>query len=429
MLLLRLFVNDEVLWIRMFLYNNTIPIPMERYDAIIAGGGPAGGLAGNEIAGRGFNVLILEEHQQVGKPVQCAGLVSQRTLEVAGVNDISLNPIYGLRMVAPDGYELEFRSDNVKALVIDRSGFDRLLLKKALDNGCELKLRSRFMGAERNINGLRVRYRENNVLKTAETKILIGADGSQSAVRKKFGFPEPKETLSGFEVELAGVDIEQDIVHVFLGRNLAPGFFLWVIPVSRDTARVGLCVGNEDSRWDRGSGGSAFLYLKRFLKSEKASFLRNGKQLQLIAGSIPIGFMKRTVTDNVLLVGDAAAQVKPLSGGGLYPGLECARLCGRVVISSLEKEDYSAKFLKEYEAQWHKSMGREIRSGLRLRKFFLRLEDEKFNELARLLDREDILETIAQYGDIDFPSTLTQPLLKKAPLLLISAAPFLKRLF
>lgn len=394
---------------------------MENYDVVIAGGGPVGALVGRRVGAKGFDVLILEEHQQVGKPVQCAGLVSQRTIDWARLkktDDVVLNVIYGVRFVSPGGYELEIESDKAKAVVIDRTAFDRSMMKNALDSGCDVRLRSRFMRAKRKGDGLSVEYREGDILKSVDTKLLVGADGAQSAVRRTFGFPEPSEFLSGFEVELENLKMEENIVHVFLGRDVAPGFFLWAIPCG-GTVRVGLC----------STDGFAYSNLQKFLGSNQANFLDVGKPLHLMAGSIPIGFMKRTVADNVLIVGDAAAQVKPLSGGGLYPGLECARICGQVVVESLENGDYSADFLKRYQNRWQKGIGKEIRNGLKFRKLFLRLKDEQLDELTRTLDRDDLRETIGKYGDIDYPSKLTQPLLKKAPLLLIFATPFLKGLF
>ena len=119
-----------------------------------------------------------------------------------------------------------------------------------------------------------------------------------------------------------------------------------------------------------------------------------------------------------MLVGDAAAQVKPTSGGGIYPGLICATHCANTAIEALEKNDFSPSFLKKYQKNWEKEIGFELKIGMKFRKIFKNLSDKQFNNIVEKFQDPKIIETINKYGDIDYPSKLLKPLLKKTPFLI-----------
>ncbi len=183
-------------------------------------------------------------------------------------------------------------------------------------------------------------------------KLLIGADGPFSKTRELFNFPEPKEFLKGIGAEVSNVSIDPNFVEIFVGKNIAPGFFAWIIPTNKNgtEARIGLCI-------DSNALYPPMFYFKKFLKNKNTqTFLKDAKITRNIGGVIPLGALKKTFTDNVLLVGDAAAQVKPTSGGGLYPGLLSANHCANIVACSLEKNNFSSNFLKKYHKLWYKDI-------------------------------------------------------------------------
>jgi flavin-dependent dehydrogenase len=120
-----------------------------------------------------------------------------------------------------------------------------------------------------------------------------------------------------------------------------------------------------------------------------------------------------------MLVGDAACQVKPTSGGGVYTGLQGARNCARAATQALRDDDLSTKSLQRYHASWLEQMGPELEFGMLARGVFTRLRDEDFDRGLRLLDSKTMLRIISEYGDLDHPSQLLGPLISAFPILSI----------
>ena len=133
---------------------------------------------------------------------------------------------------------------------------------------------------------------------------------------------------------------------------------------------------------------------------------------------IPLGLNKKAVTDHVMIVGDAASQVKPTSGGGIYSGLLCAKHCGDVAIEAIRNQSFKSQFLKQYQTRWLDDIGRELTMGMRFRRIFKTLSDKQFDKYIEKFKNPKIIEIINSYGDIDYPSKLLRPLLKKAPSLI-----------
>jgi len=120
----------------------------------------------------------------------------------------------------------------------------------------------------------------------------------------------------------------------------------------------------------------------------------------------------------MLLVGDAAAQVKPTSGGGIYTGLLCAKYCSSVAIEALNKNDFSISMLKNYHKKWSAGIGRELNLGMKLRSIFKKLNDRQLDKYIKRFQNPIIIDTISKYGDIDYPSKLIKPLLERTPSLI-----------
>jgi flavin-dependent dehydrogenase len=149
--------------------------------------------------------------------------------------------------------------------------------------------------------------------------------------------------------------------------------------------------------------------------------------MKRFGGTIPLGPLKKTVDDHVMIVVDAAAQVKPTSGGGIYPGLFCATQCAIVAEEALQKQQFDGEFLKHYHRKWAKEIGRELSLGMRFRKIFTSLTDEQLNKYLKKLNNKKTIEIINTHGDIDFPSRLALPLIRALPSLLSLAPSMLKR--
>lgn len=349
-----------------------IKLKNNQFHAIIVGAGPSGCVVGRIIAEKGYDVLILEEHQEIGRPVQCTGLVSQRIGKIP--KEIIVNKIKKARFYS-NGRFFEVKSKK-KVFLLDREKYDKHLAKKAEKAGATIKLNTRFLG-----------FKNRRVItnkKTYETKVLIGADGPNSTVARACGIELPKNLLKAVQVKV-GASFIKDTVELWFGSDTAPGLFAWVVPENEETARVGLMTYLNPNK-----------FLENFLKRrfEKCKvFTRTGDVIRY-------GLIKKSVANNVLLVGDAACQVKPFSAGGLVYGKICAEIAGKACVKALEKNDFSEKFfLESYEKEWKKRLGFSIQQGLFMKKIFSKIQDKPF---AFALIKNLGISKLATFLDMDF---------------------------
>ncbi len=359
---------------------------MKRYDVAVIGGGPIGALAARYAALTGARVLLMEQGSGTGAASNCTGLISPRTLAIYSVSSTTvLRRIKGGRLHLPGGETWKLWAPDTRALVIDRAAFDRLCLEKAANAGVEVRTHTRVTHAVRGrvtINGK----------EKVEAAVIVGADGPTSSVRNWFSLPPPPQFLTAIQAIVEGTPENPEQVEVFVGRDIAPGGFAWAVPAEAGTLRVGLLAP---------AGTDVQRLLSRLLTAYFPGRIRTHG-----GGLIPIGPAERTYSDGAIVVGDAAGQVKPLSGGGLYFGGVCAQIAGKVAgqagLSGLTSEAY----LRLYEEEWKREIGYELDFGLSLRQIFFSLDDETLTAIKAIFDDPEILSLIENYGDFDYPSKL-----------------------
>ena len=385
---------------------------MKQYDVAVVGGGPVGGFVASIIADKGYTTLLIEEHNTIGKPLKCAGLITPRVFDLIPISKTQVveNEIYGAHIHSPSGDILTIGGDKKHALVINRPAFDQQILKQAEKKGADIRLGAKVVSAHKKNTYPQLKIKKDEDSQIISSLLLIGSDGPYSIIRKSFNFPEPQEFLKGIGANAENTNLDPKYVEIFLGRDIAPGFFAWAIPTNKQgtNARIGLCIDNTANHSLRN-------YFTNLLKHKR---LQDIKITEKIAGTIPLGALKKTTDSTLMLVGDAAAQVKPTSGGGIYPGLLCAKNCAAIAIEALENQDVSNRYLSKYHKQWTNEIGRELSLGMKMRKIIKNLDDFAMDTYLTKINNEKSIETINQYGDIDYPSKLAFPLLKKNPSLL-----------
>ncbi|VVB91926.1 Digeranylgeranylglycerophospholipid reductase [uncultured archaeon] len=369
-----------------------------KYDVVVVGAGPAGSVASKYAAKSGARTLLIEEHASIGSPMQCTGLISTAALAECEIGEGSfvLARMKGAFVYAPDGDELTVRGKGIKAYVIDRKMFDRTLVERSLDEGVEVLLKTRFT----DIHGGKISVISNGERNEIQADVIIGADGIQSSVGRAAGLPRCEKFLSGVQFEAPYAASDPGFVEIFTGNNFAPGFFAWAVPFG-DMARIGLAK-NPDSL-------PAQHYLEKLLEHPVVASRYRGSRTEYVVGGIPLGPPDRTVKDNVMLVGDAAGQVKPTSGGGVYMGAVCAKIAGEMAARAARKETR----LEEYEKRWRNAVGRELAIGMRIHRSLGKLSDKNLNEFLAFLNKPEITDCITEYGDMDHPSVLLQKLISR----------------
>ncbi len=389
------------------------------FDVVVVGAGPTGSYAADVISRKGWRVGLVEEHRKIGVPVQCAGLVTPRVFEIVDKRLTVVNSIRGAEIYSPSGREIVIGGKETKAVVLDRAAFDSEIAKDALFHGATSFLGSTVLSAKKKDRGIELHVQTPDKMIKLNCNILIGADGIRSNVAKWFKMPKAESIVKGFEAELIEVDCDRRFAKIFTGNEVAPGFFAWIIPTG-EGARVGLCVAH----------GSAYHHFNAlFQTGESRRFLKRSRTVSFVAGAIPFGLLSRTVTDHVMIVGDAACQAKASTGGGVYTGLVASKICADTATLALEADDFSRKFLSRYHRNWKKAIGKELKRGLHFHRLFRELNDKQMEDIFRLLDNDEILELISEKGDITFPSDIGWHLLRKEPGFAKFLTPSLKALF
>ncbi len=354
-------------------------VGMERLDAIIAGGGPAGLYMARLLDDSGLNIAVLEEHKGIGKPNHCSGLISKNLDRLMRLDPEWIEHKVSGAVISSGSCSLKIRKPGTAAYIIDRSRFDASLAEGL----CCIRLGTRVEGVRwrEGVSGhLQARNGEEGVLvKTNKSvykaNVLIGCDGANSIVARSFG-SRPKKLLMG----VIGITAEEDYskdVQIIIDKKAAPDGFFWKIPRGR-TTEYGMFAGKAD-----------FMELGAFF----------GKRFrERRAGLIPLGPSK-TYFERTLLVGDAAGMSKPWSGGGVIWGLTAARIAANTVIRAFEKDDFSEGFLSQYERGWKKVFGRQVQAGMLGRKVFEKMDGPEIGLTLKMLE---LLRPAINRMDMDF---------------------------
>jgi geranylgeranyl reductase family protein len=367
----------------------------EEFDAVIIGAGPAGLIAATRLADLGKTVAVFEEHKEIGVPNHCTGLLSASGLKRIGVAPDKCfvqSEVKGAYFHSPTRLTFTIKAQEVNAYVVDRSAFDKTLSTRAIQAGVEIRLNSRVKGLKLRDEGTYIAEANG---RNVRAKVVIDAEGYTSRLLRQVGLkpPDPKWTLPALQFEIINPNVDPTMVELFFGRNIAPGFFAWIVPTGSDSARAGLACRD----------GNLYQRLKQFvdktLGKVKVDKIRPG--WVILSGPIP-----RTFKDGFLAIGDAAGQVKPTTGGGVITGAICAKVAGETAAKAIEQNDTTEKTLKEYETVWRELLGKEFSTMSLVRKLADRLSDKTIDKIFKIIIEEELYQIIEQKGDIDFQSSV-----------------------
>jgi len=263
------------------------------------------------------------------------------------------------------------------------------MASRAQDNGADYLINSFVADLEIRNSQIRVGIAHQGEGLNLEARAVIIATGFGSKLAAKLGLGKVSDFVMGAQAEVETIGIDE--VEVYFGQEIAPGFFAWLVPTSPQVARLGLL-----------SRHSPQLYLKKLM----SSLLAQGKIAsvggELSYGGIPLKPLPRTCGERVMVVGDAAGQVKPTTGGGIYYGLLCADVAANTLHQALESNDLSARSLADYERKWRRKLGRELKIGYWARKSYERLNDQQIDRLFDIIKSNGIDEALLKADDLSF---------------------------
>lgn len=372
-------------------------------DVIVVGGGPCGSFAALNIAEHGANVAVFEEHNEIGVPSHCPGHLSIKGLKELGLyplpGKIVDNSFAGAIFHSPNGKRFSVRLPSPVTCAVNRVLFDRHIADRARAVGARYYLNRRVESLTIEAGVVKgVSVSQAGKEERFSAKLVVDAEGISSRLLKQTDLTmlSRRMVLNGIEAEMECVsDVESDMVEVFLGREYAPGFYAWLVPIGDGRAKVGLAA----------NFGNPKEFLRKLMaehpvasrKLAKARFSKMAFHPVTLGGMIP-----KAYSDGFLAVGDVASQVKPTTGGGVVLGMNCAKAAAIVACAALREGNSSAEFLSAYQKRCKRLLSFDLRFMLEVRNLLDAIPDEKLDQTIDLCTKLGLEKTLQGVNDIDF---------------------------
>ena len=369
---------------------------------VVVGAGPCGSFSAFVAAKLGVDVVVCEEHEEIGVPTHCPGHLSLSRLKRLGLHlpaGVVENEFKGAVFHSPSGKQFTVRLDSSVTCVVNRELFDKYLAKLAMKAGVQYQLKSRVesLAFERGfVKGVVINRWGSR--ETLTSKIVIDAEGVSSALLKKAGLQtlDRSMVVNGVQAEVERTDdLDKDTVEVYLGKKYARGLFAWIIPRREGSAKIGLATRSGDPRD----------YLRRFMQEHPIASkkLEKGEMTNLSLHPMSLGGpIPKTYSNGLLIVGDAASQVKPTTGGGVIFGLLCSKIAGEVAYEAVKNNDFSESFLSRYQSRWKEEIGFDLTVMRQIRKLLDRLSDKQMDKIISLCTELEINKVLEEVEDLDF---------------------------
>ena len=366
---------------------------MTHIDICIIGGGPAGCVAARDLARAGFQVLVCEEHPTVGLPVDCSGVIGTEAFDRLSLpRETIRDTLQDIDFVSPSGKRVAFRPQRILAYLVDRAAFDVSLAQCARAAGSTIWTSACVKTVEPAEDHVRLTVRHHGDLVEVRAQAVVLAGGPRYRFQQQLGMGVPERYLKTVQAEVDGS--KGGTPQIFLGSRVALGSFAWWLPVKSGDgyrAKVGISAV--------GDGQRAFQAFLDVLQDQ--GYLDDG-DIPYRAWMLPITPLPRTYGDRVVVVGDAAGQTKPTTGGGLYYGPLCATIAAEVLIDGFRCGNLSAPFLAQYESRWRRLLNRELATAHRFRRLLECLSDAEIEQLFDLASQDGLLTYLQDEANFDW---------------------------
>jgi digeranylgeranylglycerophospholipid reductase len=378
------------------------------YDVVVVGGGPAGSMAAIQVSKSGYSVCILEKDRDIGVPVRCGEAIGYSGLNQFYKPKSSwiAAELNGIDLISPNGIDVNVDFKSETGYILNRKVFDYDLSRIAVENGSEVYTKS-YVKDLIIKDGYVVGVIVNNLNKTlkVKAKLVIGADGIGSRIGRLAGIKTKvrmKDMESCIQYSVSNIHINQQKMKMYIGSKYAPGGYLWIFPKGDGLANIGLGISGKYSK-----NKSAKKYLDEFI-------IKNYPDVSILT-SVCVGVpcpkpMINPINNGVMLVGDAAHQINPMTGGGIASGMSGGKIGGEIAIEALEANDFSKSFLKKYPKNIFKRFGNNHNRFYRIKEAVNQLNDNDLNYIANKASQIDqnnlTLTHIFKYAIYKKPSIL-----------------------
>jgi digeranylgeranylglycerophospholipid reductase len=384
---------------------------VKKADIVVVGGGPCGSYSASTAAKLGAEVTVCEEHETIGAPKHCSGHLNIASLKRLGLHipeSAVENVIRGAVFHSPSGKKFVLKCRAPVTYVVNRELFDKHLADLAVKSGVNMRLKSRVKSLLLDSGSVKGVLLNGKGGERVKADVVVDSEGCSSALLKQTGLQGLKSStvVRGIQAAVDGVEgVDEELVEMYMGRKVAPGFFAWIIPTKDFSAKVGLAteIGNPQK------------YLRRFMEKHPIASqkLKKSRITHLSLHPIPVGGpLPKTYSSGFIAVGDAASQVKPTTGGGVIFGLTCSKIAGEVAYEAVKNSDFSETFLSNYQYRWREMVGFDLAAMRLLRKMLNSLSDGKTDGLIDLAGRLGIDRVLEEVGDLDFQGRSLIPMLR-----------------
>jgi digeranylgeranylglycerophospholipid reductase len=373
-------------------------------DVAIVGGGPGGLYAAALLARRGFDVALFEEHPSSGSPVHCTGVLATDAFDEFDLpRDVILNELRTARFHSPTGTSVEYTTERIEAVAIDRLRLDQALYARAAAAGASITLGQRVADVAVDGDGTTIHFREGAPVRA---RVCVLACGANYMLQRRLGLGLPSVYMQSAQLELpAG---RSGDVELYFGRRTAPNGFAWVVPVRRPDgwyARVGLMCENDAAARFRH-------FVGQIAESWRLSVPADPAPRRKL---LPLAPLSRTYAHRVLAVGDAGGIVKATTGGGIYYSLLSASAAVGTLENALGRDTFDPHTLRRYERSWKRRLGGELRAQQRMRALAHRMTDGDIEALFELARTDGVMPIVRETARFNQHRRLILALLRHPP--------------
>ncbi len=363
------------------------------YDVLVIGAGPGGSMAARYAARNGLKVLMVEKRAEIGVPVRCAEGISRSWME-----EVEIEPqekwidayMDGAKIYSPDEKSVveltAEQAGNEVGFVLNREYFDKYLAALAAEAGAEIWLKSPAVDIIKEdgyVKGAIIRKFGEKV--EVRAKIVIAADGFESQVARWAGLNtvlREKDIVSCIQYRMTNIDIEENFTHFFIG-SCAPGGYVWIFPKGKKEANVGIGVSLNKLKHK----GEVKKYMDDFI--EKHPYLKKGSVIQIVTGAVSTCPVPKRIVDNgIMLVGDAARLIDPITGGGIANACISGMYAGNVAAKCIDNP--SKECFQEYQKLVQERWGRKHLRNWYVKEKLAALDDDTLNKLMDVISKEDM---------------------------------------